>query len=668
MKTKTITSILCLVLLSLCGTLKAQTTSKTIDLAKNEMIISYCDENDTPNPYSGSGKEDSINVASLYPKAMMTGLKGQKINRIRFCLYGNAVYLTNVFIFITNKLGETNILRQDVDFFQAGWNDITLDNPYQITGDSIFVGYSVTVTKAVDMYKDGCPIGVNYITPAPNALYRNFQTWHKGLWEVDNNFGALMLQCITTTSKNNAAQIGNVSYNRSETGKDVTISSSLTNTSGHAINNIDVEYKVGGETKTVNVPFDSPAKYYYSAKDFSFTAKAPQAPGRYDMQVKIAKINGESNEEADKTSNIGTVIDVEKSYDRQTIMELTAATWDGWSIRSDLGTKMLLAKYPSQIIPIITHWSSEKKTDPMQCDAYKPLLNITGYGVPMSVFNRVSDYVCDPYRGTGADEAFNSYKVFDKAQARIAEGKLTLTSNYADDAKTQINVTAAATFGYSYTSTPYRMAYALVEDSVTGTTKDKYYQVNFYNRASYNTSFNNAADKLPSEFKEYLDKPYTIEGMVFNNVAVGIYNFNGIEGSLEGNIELGVEKQHSTTLTLPQNIKNKNNVRVVAMLVDAVTGEIVNAVSAKIGKSTGTGVLSLQDNAFTAKVVAEQDNLNIVTNATGTVTVALYNTSGSLITSKAFSGSTTIATSGLKGIYIVRITNGNDVVVKKISL
>ena len=146
------------------------------------------------------------------------------------------------------------------------------------------------------------------------------------------------------------------------------------------------------------------------------------------------------------------------------------------------------------------------------------------------------------------------------------------------------------------------------------------------------------------------------------NTARAIFLTLGIAGSLPMAIANGQTYTHKITVPMPNTISKTANCSVVALLIDNFSGEIVNAAKAKLNEAT-TGLNTVANGTLAAEISAVAGAINVVA-AQGTATV--YTADGKLVAKAQVNGAATIAVA--KGAYIVRVENGNDVVVKKVVL
>lgn len=633
---------------------KADNAISKIKLADNQTLLGYGSEDD--GIYAlGLGEKCTLSCGVFFPKELITKYKDNKIKSIRFAM-ASSNYITNFSVWITKKLGGTPIVKQNVESVQKGWNDIELSEPYDIDGSEIYIGYSFVLSAVVEPQTDGYPIAVK-AGDTPNGLFLSANLIENGTWYdyYGSGNGTLLIQALVEGDNiiKNDVSFDDVTYDRALTNQEYEISGLLTNYGKNEVSSIDVSYELGGVSKQVNVPFTTPVSSF-GRTVFPIKITTPANDGRYDVKIKIEKVNGVIDENLNDNEKTTTMICMEESFPRKTVVEEGTGVGCGWCPRGIVGMEKLKEKYPDTFIGIAIHWDVVV-ADPMKVSDFLPIIQAMGGGFPSCIVNR--SLVADPYHGNDSQE-FGIDKVFDLAQATPCEASVSLSTAYADDKKTKVNVTSQVVFNYSCENVPYKIAYVVVEDGVTGAKQTNYYNESFYSQNVGNPS------TIPADLEKFKKSPYTITNLAFNDVAVGIYDCLGIEGSLSGTIEKNKAKLHTHTITLPAKVQNKDNVRIVALLLDAVTGEIVNAQQVRIGEATGNK--EIKDNGFSATV--EVSNALLTVTTTENAVADLYSVDGTKVATATINGSATIPVAGLKGTYIVRVNNGNDVVVRKIIL
>ena len=238
----------------------------------------------------------------------------------------------------------------------------------------------------------------------------------------------------------------------------------------------------------------------------------------------------------------------------------------------------------------------------------------------------------------------------DEVTEEITVADIKVTAPFADDSKTSVNATAEVTF---YTNEAdanrYRVAYVLVEDGVVGT------QTNVFA----------GREGLSEDFAPYGKKPATINDFEFTAIARDIVDFGGVAGSMEGAVVADQTKQHTQKVELSSASK-ASNTRLVAMLIDTKTNTIMNANEAVVGN--GVGIENASAEVFAAQVTVEDGVLNIASDSDKELSVKVFAATGELVANQSFVNSTSLALNGVKGMYIVRVTDGNNVAVQKIVL
>lgn len=624
---------------------KAETKSATtkVELNDNQFALGYCAEK--PDNSLGTGKAGTIEGAIFLPAELLSKYAGNKIKMIRFGL--NTTKATDVSVWITKKLGATMLREQDVTTVNKGWNEITLEMPYDIDASGIYVGYSIKITSA-NLDETKYPIHVSgFGSNVQNATWLAIN----GQWEdcYGYSYGCLQIQAVVEGDNLPVGDVSfeNITYNRSIANKTFNVSGLINNYGITEVSSVEVAYTINGVTKqavgTLEEPLASNANGI-----FNFDAEAPEA-GVYDMEVVINKVNGSDDPDMSDNKQTTGLISMMESFPRNTVVEEFTGTWCPYCTRGIAGMKMMTNKYPDSFIGIAVHWSqSSTNRDKLQTDDYADLMEVVQPGFPYCVIDR--NYAGDPL--------FEIEAYYQLSQMQKCEASLALQTSYTNDSKTEVVVNSKVQFSYPDKSTHYRMAYVVVEDNVTG-----YTQLNGYSGAELTPD---DIANLPKEFIDIVNMPERITNMAFMDVARGIYSCMGIEGSLEGAIKLDEHKTHTYTITLPLTIKNKDNVRIIAMVIYEPTGEIINAVQAKIGESGATGNKEIKDNGFSATV--EVSNALLTVTTTENAVADLYSVDGTKVATATINGSATIPVAGLKGTYIVRINNGNDVVVRKIIL
>lgn len=125
------------------------------DLQDNEYIIGNCP--DEPTSWSVPMGQPTSKAAIACPAELAEYYKGDVLTKIRFYYYtgyGKGVTQPKVFIYMADSYGdpaESPYLEIELepDDLLDGWNEVELDEPYVITGEKFFIGWSAIPDDSV---------------------------------------------------------------------------------------------------------------------------------------------------------------------------------------------------------------------------------------------------------------------------------------------------------------------------------------------------------------------------------------------------------------------------------------------------------------------------------------------------------------------------------------
>ena len=223
--------------------------------------------------------------------------------------------------------------------------------------------------------------------------------------------------------------------------------------------------------------------------------------------------------------------DVE-TYERKVVVEKGTATWCQYCPRSIVGFRTMYEKYPDNFIGIAIH------DDDMYSPSYIYLLWSISGGLPKAIMNRKHEI--DPNE-TALENYYQSE--INKARARIL-----MTATWEDSAQTKVIVQTTTRFAQDMQG-GFRIAYAVTENSV-----GPYVQTNAYSGAGYQMGgFENEGSYV---------------SMLHDHVARSISNLVGEPGSVPENPKARTDYEYTYTLTLPDNLQNKENIEIIVMLIN----------------------------------------------------------------------------------------------------
>lgn len=607
--------------------------------AEGTVELGYCNPSDEVQGV-GVGQPATLHTCIFLPADMLPSNPGATVDFINFALT-TTNQLSDVSIWIRKDLKAEPVYTQAIEKSQLakGWNKITLDTPFELDGKGIYVGYSLT-TSAPKGSNDAFPVGTSG-QDAANGLILGIE--NQGFQDYNGQgLGVLALMAgVTGEFPDNDVNFVSASAFNAVINKPVKVTGEFRNSGISELKSVEVKYTLNGETGTSKVTFDTPLAFNHSAF-VEFETGVLTESGIYSVDLEVTKFNDveDSNANNNKQS-VADIICASQEVPRVTVMEQGTGTWCGYCPRGHVAMEKLEKAYGDKFIGIAAHASGGLgASDPMQISDYRDILNFFP-GFPNALVDR--RYINDPY--------FGIEEVYEICNAIPSEGSINVAAKFTDDTKKAIEVTSNSTFYYNSDENPYRVAYVLVEDSIKG-----YTQANYYSGMS----------GLPEDLEFLASEPSTIRDMVFNDVAVGAYECMGIEGSLEGAVTDGGTKSHTYTITLPSRIKDINNVRLIAMLVTNSEASIAVVNAAEIAlKDVEVGSVAV--NKLDAEIVANDGELYVSANSGKTNTLEVYSTTGVLMNKVVFEGNASVKLPE-GNVYIVRVNDGNNVVVKKVIM
>lgn len=335
-------------------------------------------------------------------------------------------------------------------------------------------------------------------------------------------------------------------------------------------------------------------------------------------------------------------------YDRKPVLEEGTGTWCGWCPRGMVTLEYMKEQYPD-FIGVAAHYG-----DIMQDDVYGYGLARMIKGFPEGLVNRTKSV------DMGKSAALSAYKSALTARP-AASLQLSKPEFSADSTTISVDLTAKFAFNHSMANKCFRFAYVLTEDNVRGTTDD-YTQQNYY--AGGSSGVMGGFESLPSVVPA--------SQMVYNDVARYISgSFYGVEESVPATLVKDQEVMFPYTIEVPKSVLNKRCLTVIALLIDAVTGEIWNADRYAIDP---TGIESVRAEADSdLRLFAFEGELFVTLQGatTGKTQVEVYSLDGQKVKDVSFDTAAegmSIPMDGLKGTFVVRASNGQHTAVQKVVL
>lgn len=509
----------------------------------------------------GVGQECYLSGVMQLPAATAQKYLGARIEKVQIG-FGQPTN-DGVSVFIAKNLGEDPVYMQaaTVDAADLTWSTITLDQPYEIDGTDLYIGYIVK-EDASDSYPvglDGYATSNTYgdivgigTTPDPTAM-----EWS----HIGSMYGSISLkvQLVGNVPAVNANLTG--LYGPSRVGVDTPfdIWLALTNLGSDPISTIGLTYIFGDEIDTREITLDEPVASGESSEvPVSFTSTSV---GTKDITIALTSVNGQEIDA--QTGSLSVDFTICKTP-RMMVVEEATSIGCGYCPIGIVGMEFMKTNFPDNFIGIAAH-STGQGNDPMIITSYNGLSS----SLPGCLTNGRAQYTPDNYpMASNLLQTYYSYFAGNTGEADVYVEK----AQWNAAERTGVNIKVKTMFGNNVQNADYRVAYVLVENNVGP-----------YNQKNY------LAGQAPvtTDYGDWGQKSSPVSTM-FDDVARWISNRNGDPGSFPATIVAGefYETECTVPLTGLSNYYgadievNPDNIEVIALIMDA-SRNILNAVRVK---------------------------------------------------------------------------------------
>lgn len=490
------------------------------------------------------------------------------------------------------------------DKYSLTFIEAKLPKSFTIPAEGAYVGYSFDGKSSdrgiVAWYNGGSEGGLLY-----QYQYQGKTVWDSftqlGIGDLTTMIGMDASDCDANDA---AVQAGSESTTLINTAQQYPFY--ITNNSAKPINQITYTITIDGEEGEVKtLDLNSPIQSMATAS-LPLTTKF-EDEGVHTIELKVSKVNGNDNINKQSSASY-SIIALEKSADRVSVVEEQTGTWCGWCPRGHVALDLLNKQLGDKVVTLAGHFTnSQSQVDPMnilgdnitsQAEAYADYgwvaMNLSsmlgGGGFPGAMFDRV--LAADPYvaanttKGKNGTYEFGATALVKALQEQIpSEADFSMTASWANDQNTDIKVDLTTTFNYDrFGSFPYGVAFVLSENGMTGKGVT-WKQLNYFSKLA---GVNGASDFNNPDMAAWF-KGGSYVSTTYDNVVVQAWNPLGnapIVDKSVTDIVKGEAIHFSTTLKVNSDlIQNKDNLTISALLVNLNSYAVVNAAKVVLGKS-----------------------------------------------------------------------------------
>jgi hypothetical protein len=329
------------------------------------------------------------------------------------------------------------------------------------------------------------------------------------------------------------------------TGNTVTIAGDIMNNGSNTITAMDVTWDDGTGPYTDNLTglsIAAGATYAYSHA----TQLNVAAVTAYNLTVSVSLV-GDADPSNDAINH--TVSGLAFIPTRYPVIEEGTGTWCGWCPRGAVAMDYMTATY-TDFIGVAVH-----NGDPMTVTAYDNGAGFSGF--PGMNVNR--KYLGESVSSGGMESFYNQTK----AEVTIAD--ITITGANMNMTTRDLQIDVSSLFAADV-NTEHRFACVLVESGITGTSSG-YDQANYYAGGGSGVmgGYENLSDPVPAA------------QMTYDHVGVALIGgYAGQSGSIPASNLANSTASYTFNYTVPATV-DENNCKVVAMIINSATGEIMNA-------------------------------------------------------------------------------------------
>lgn len=571
------------------ASLLAALTISTASADTGETIFSYFDSS-ASNPYLtglglNGGGDGEYNIGMKIPASLagyqIKGIKVPFANSNGFS--GFSAWASKTLNTVFNPdIASAEFTPVPLDGNSVAFTLVEFDEPITIPEKGVYVGYSFTITDGTTKKHDNAktamvatmPLAIEGSDDVFMVRYSGSGSYNQAYlpWtDLGNPYGSCM-QVILTGIPERAINVAPIlSPVRVIGNRDNTYNITLTNLGYKGATEVEYTTEIAGKTAThtYTIPASTGVnKEGFYGKTFTIPVEIGRfdETGEYDISFELTKVNGVENASTAKSASNKLYVYGE-NLKKNPVIEESTCTKCGFCTMGFYGLEVMNRLYPEVIA--ISYHNTWQGTDPMA--VIEPPFPATGN--PAAYVDRVLEVPFDKNDRTATMEG-----PWLERKETIVPCEMTVTAEWADENQEAIHATAKANFIFPEENARYRFEFALLHDQMTGK-KSEWVQTNYYGGGLYGSYPEPEWDKFRDETQ--------VRGLKYDDIFIlgGSRNMKGIMASVPTSIKANSTVSYTHTFGLSNAInmqrenivQDKTKLRVVAMLIDANTNEIINA-------------------------------------------------------------------------------------------
>lgn len=446
----------------------------------------------------------------------------------------------------------------------------TLAEPYVITEEGIYVGYSLTVpavekgTSLSDKQK--YPLLLSSCNN-PNSLYlrasKDFLKW----LPYNDKLAATVMIYVTIEGELSEYSVGlsSLASAYAPADKEFNIKAVITTPGAKDVSSIGYTYTIGGNSFVRTLEFDTPIP-----SDFinSTSVDLPISPvsefGEYSLELTISKVNGMDNANSKASAScLVTVLPFVPKH--RPMLEEFTGTWCGWCTRGYIALEKLNELYGDDVVLAAYH-----DGDSMQAPDF-PVGDVQSLGFPSSMLDRGPSI--DPYYAN-SNVDFGMKDAVKASMDTNVPADIQINAYWGNEDKTLIKIQSTATFFEDKANAGYKVGYLLINNGLSGSGSG-WMQSNYY--SSQGGQYDGTGLEILTTW------PSKVPKLVFNDVVVATDGMMGVDGALPTDIAYNCPYASEFSYDIASNsvIQDKDMLYVAAFIINP-DGTILNSNKAKV--------------------------------------------------------------------------------------
>lgn len=424
-------AILLISLLCAFHSIRSQTTDGVVLCYGEAMDAGYGNENTIITPY--------VN----FPKRMMGAFDGCQITSVDIGLLKEA---QNVTVYIKNSPKATQTLySQKVGALQPGWNHVSLNTPFDLTGDSIAIGYKAT-------FAAGCDGGAAYCLNEEGMegdVFVNSQS----KWNTVGGTFCIQAKVCGDRLPDNQLMLTMMPMPDYTYESQPRLRGVVRNMGANDVHGYEIAYGVNDASAPYVAGFNDRAVLFNSSDTFDISPVLQM--GDNQLTIRVKSVGGA--EDGYAADNDATVLlplrDI--AFIRRVVMEEGTGNWCQFCVQGIEEIRYMKEHYPDEFVAICIH-SGDKMEVKDEVHGYHPLIdNMPGF--PYCFIDRRDG--CSPYQNVR-----RYFKSIQKEPGHLGlEGQAFFNAD-----STTIAVAASVISDATLPAPAFKWEAVLLEDSIPG--------------------------------------------------------------------------------------------------------------------------------------------------------------------------------------------------------